>query len=215
GAGFWPRTAEPNAAELDRPAPGDGAAWQAVLEGFFPNAALSFGLLGTELWSRSGAALAARAGRRFGRRGLAEFAGNVLISSRDWLQETFSSERAHGLLAPWVLHTGLGPDAASSGFMTQVIAVAIQEGGMPVPSGGGARLADALVRLIEDNGGVCRTSAEVASVLVRAGTAEGVETTAGEIVEAARAVIANVTPTQLYGPLLRHPSDVVARSARR
>ena len=68
---------------------------------------------------------------------------------------------SHGLLAPWVLHTGLGPDAASSGFMTQVIAVAVQEGGMPVPNGGGARLADALVQLIEDNGGVCRTSAEV------------------------------------------------------
>ena len=68
--------------------------------------------------------------------------------------DTFESERIHGLLAPWVLHTGLGPDTASSGFMAQVIAVAVQEGGMPVPRGGGARLADALVRLIEDNGGV-------------------------------------------------------------
>ena len=29
---------------------------------------------------------------------------------------TFASERAHGLLAPWVLHTGLGPDAAASGL---------------------------------------------------------------------------------------------------
>ena len=129
----------------------------AALDGFLPNADLSFGLLGTELWSGAGAAFAAKATRRLGRRGLAEFAGNVLVSSRDWLEDTFASERAHGLLAPWVLHTGLGPDAASSGFMTQVIAVAIQEGGMPVPKGGGARLADALVRLIEDNGGTCRT----------------------------------------------------------
>ncbi len=96
----------------------------------------------------------------------------MLISSRDWLEETFASEYAHGLLAPWVLHTGLGPDAASSGFMTQVIAVAIQEGGMPVPKGGGAKLAEALVRLIEDNGGVCRTSAEVESVLVADGGAD-------------------------------------------
>ena len=30
--------------------------------------------------------------------------------------------------------------------MTQVIAVAIQEGGMPIPRGGGARLVDALAR---------------------------------------------------------------------
>ena len=30
--------------------------------------------------------------------------------------------------------------------MAQVIAVAVQEGGMPIPRGGGARLVDALVR---------------------------------------------------------------------
>ena len=49
------------------------------------------------------------------------------------------------MLAPWVLHTGLGPEAAGSGYMAQVIAVAVQEGGMPIPRGGGAKLADALV----------------------------------------------------------------------
>ena len=120
-------------------------------------------------------------------------------------QETFASERAHGLLAPWVLHTGLGPDAASSGFMTQVIAVAIQEGGMPVPRGGGARLADALVRLIEDNGGDLPDGRRGRVRPRRGRRADGVRTTDGETVEAERAVIANVTPTQLYGPLLGDP----------
>ncbi len=214
-AAFLLRTAGANANELDRHARGDGAAWQDVLGGFFPNADLSFGLLGTELWSSAGAGLAAKTARRLGRRGLAEFAGNLLVSSRDWLEATFASERAHGLLAPWVLHTGLGPDAASSGFMTQVIAVAIQEGGMPVPRGGGAKLADALVRLIEDCGGVCRMDTEVESVVVRDGRAAGVRTVAGETVDAARAVIANVTPTQLYGRLLGSPPDPVAQAGRR
>ena len=118
-------------------------------------------MLGTELWSRAGLALGAKAVRRLGRRGAPEFAGGLLVSSRDWLETTFASERAHGLLAPWVLHTGLGPDAAASGFMTQVIAVAVQEGGMPVPRGGGARLADALVALIREHGGICETGVEV------------------------------------------------------
>ena len=94
-------------------------------------------MLGTELWSPAGLALAGRALRRFGREGTVSFTGDVLQTSRDWLEQTFASERAHGLLAPWVLHTGLGPDQATSGFMTQVIAVAVQEGGMPVPRGGG------------------------------------------------------------------------------
>ena len=44
-----------------------------------PNADLAFGLLGTELWSRDGAGLGWKALRRLGRRGLVEFAGNVLV----------------------------------------------------------------------------------------------------------------------------------------
>src|SRR4051812_36968079 len=195
GASFLLRNAEGNAKEI-------GPEWPGVLERFFPNADLAFGVLGTELWSSSGLAFAAKALRRLGRGGAAEFTGDLLQSSRDWLQTTFASERAHGLLAPWVLHTGLGPDAATSGFMTQVIAVAVQEGGMPIPRGGGAKLADALVQLIRDQGGVCRIGVDVERVLVRDGRASGVRTTDGETVAATRAVVANVTPTQLYARLL-------------
>jgi phytoene dehydrogenase-like protein len=194
-AAFLLRSTDANVAEL-------GEDWRGAVESFFPNADLAFGVLGTELWSRDGLGLALRAYRRLGRRGAVEFVGDVLASSRDWLTQTFSSERAHGLLAPWVLHTGLGPDAAGSGFMTQVIGVAVQEGGMPIPRGGGARLVDALVRLIEDHGGTCETGRDVERVLVRDGKATGVLLVDGDEVPSARAVVANVTPTQLYGRLL-------------
>jgi phytoene dehydrogenase-like protein len=201
-AAFLLRSADANAEELDGHAAGDGDAWRGMLDAFYPNADLAFGVLGTELWSKDGLALGVNAYRRLGRRGLAEFTGRVLASSRDWLTATFASERAHGLLAPWVLHTGLGPDAALSGFMTQVIAVAIQEGGMPIPRGGGARLVDALVQLIRDNGGICETGRDVERIVVREGEAVGVRLSGGDTVAASRAVIANVTPTQLYGRLL-------------
>ena len=201
-AAFLLRTADANAVELDRHSAGDGDAWRRMLEEFFPVADLAFGVLGTELWSAAGLGLGTKAYRRLGRRGLAEFAGTVLTSSRDWLTGTFASERAHGLLAPWVLHTGLGPDAAVSGFMTQVIAVAVQEGGMPIPRGGGARLVDALVALIRERGGVCETKAEVERVLVRNGRAVGVQTFDAQTVTAARAVLCNVLPQALYGRLL-------------
>jgi phytoene dehydrogenase-like protein len=194
-AAFLLRDAEGNAREL-------GPEWPGVLERFFPNADLAFGVLGTELWSAAGLALGAKAYRRLGRAGLAAFMGELLQSSRDWLETTFASPHAHGVLAPWVLHTGLGPDAASSGFMTQVIAVAVQEGGMPIPRGGGAKLAEALVRLIRDHGGVCETGSDVERVVVRGGRAVGVALAGAGVVEAGRAVIANVTPTQLYERLL-------------
>jgi phytoene dehydrogenase-like protein len=203
-AAFLLRSIEANTQEL-------GPEWPGVVESFAANADLAFGVLGTELWSRDGVKLALRAYRRLGRRGLVEFAGTVLASSRDWLTSTFASERAHGLLAPWVLHTGLGPDAAASGFMTQVIGFAVQEGGMPIPRGGGARLVDALVRLIADHGGACETGRDVERILVGNGRARGVRLTGGEEVRARRAVIANVTPTQLYDRLL----DGYAELARR
>ena len=209
GASFLLRTAEGNEHEL-------GPEWPGVLERFFPNADLAFGVLGTELWSGAGFALGAKAMRRFGRAGAAAFAAEVLQSSRDWLETTFASERAHGLLAPWVLHTGLGPDQAASGFMTQVIAVAVQEGGMPVPRGGGAKLADALVQLIRDHGGTCETDRDVERALVRSGRAVGVRLTDGETIEAERAVVASVTPTQLYERLLADVQvpEPVAEGAR-
>jgi phytoene dehydrogenase-like protein len=215
-AAFLLRTADGNAAELDRHAQGDGDAWRRALDDFLPNADLAFAVLGTELWSKDGLALGLKAYRRLGRRGLVAFTGNVLSSSRDWLTGTFDSERAHGLLAPWVLHTGLGPDAAASGFMTQVIAVAIQEGGMPIPRGGGDRLVEALVRLIRDHGGACEVDRHVERIVVRDAEATGVRLADGADVTAARAVIANVTPTQLYDRLLAGAvTPHVAERARR
>jgi phytoene dehydrogenase-like protein len=73
---------------------------------------------------------------------------------------------------------------------------------MPVPRGGGARLADALVQLIRDHGGVCETGKDVERVLTGSGRAVGVRLADGETVTAERAVVANVTPTQLYERLL-------------
>ena len=179
-----------------------GPAWQEQFDEFMAGADVAFGVLGTELWSSQGLGLGRTAYRRLGRRGLVRFAGHALLSARDWLTETFPDERARGLLAPWVLHTGLGPDQATSGFMAQVIACALQLGGMPVPKGGGVRLVDGLAGIVRDAGGELRTEAEVERVLVSDGKATGVRLADGETVTASRAVLACVTPTQLYGRLL-------------
>jgi phytoene dehydrogenase-like protein len=179
-----------------------GEAWQRQFEEFMAGAEIAFGVLGSELWSLQGVALGRRAYSHYGRRGLVEFAAHSLLSARDWLTATFDDERAHGLLAPWVLHTGLGPDQAMSGFMTQVIACALQLGGMPVPRGGGIRLVDGLATIIRDAGGELRTLAEVERILVSDGQATAVRLADGETIPAARAVLACVTPTQLYGRLL-------------
>ncbi|HEU5263064.1 MAG TPA: NAD(P)/FAD-dependent oxidoreductase, partial [Gaiellaceae bacterium] len=214
---FLTTSLDGNIAELARHDPADGPAWEAMFNGFMANADLSFGVLGTELWSPAGLGLGRQALRRFGRRGLLAYVGGALSSCRDWLGDTFESEAAHGLLAPWVLHTGLGPDQATSGFMTQVIACALQLGGMPVPKGGGIVLVDGLAGIVRDAGGEVRTGAEVERVLVSGGKATAVRISGGETIRAERAVIASVTPTQLYGQLLGagDAPNFVADAARR
>jgi phytoene dehydrogenase-like protein len=218
GAAMFLRTSlEANVAEFERFADGDGGAWQRQFEEFMANADLSFGVLSTELWSPAGLGLGQRLLRRLGRRGLLAFTGGALASCRDWTTATFRSEQAHGLLAPWVLHTGLGPDNAVSGFMTQVIACAVQLGGMPVPAGGGVKLVDALAGIVRDSGGELRTDARVERIAVSEGRATAVVLQDGETIDATRAVVAGVTPTQLYGSLLRErdvPAEVTAAARR-
>jgi len=168
---FLTTSLEDNVAELARHAEADGPAWEAMFDSFMADADLSFGVLGVELWSHAGIGLGRQALRRFGRRGLLAYAATMLSSARDWLGDTFESDAAHGLLAPWVLHTGLGPDQAASGFMTRLIACALQLGGMPVPRGGGAELVEALAGIVRDAGGELRTGASVERILVSRGRA--------------------------------------------
>jgi phytoene dehydrogenase-like protein len=205
-----------NQEEFERHAEGDGAAWAREVETFLGKAELAFGLLGTEIWSWDGARLVGKWLRRMRVRGSLEFGSELLSTSRDWLTDTFRSPKIHGLLAPWVLHTGLGPDNSTSGYMNKLIAVALQLGGMPVPKGGGARLADALVKLIQDRGGTLESDAHVESVEVRNGRAVGVRRM-GKVIEARRAVICNVTPNQLYLSLLdsRYVPDWVTKNTKR
>ncbi len=213
---FLTTSHEQNVAGFDEHAAGDGEAWARVVAEFMPNADLSFGVLGAELWSRDGLGLALKAYRRLGRKGFLEYTGKMLASCRDWATATFASEHVRGLFAPWVLHTGLGPDAAASGFMAQVIAVAVEMGGMPVPRGGGVVLVDALAAAIGDAGGACETGRDVERIVVDNGQAHGVRVAGGETI-AAETVIANVTPTQLYGYLLADaavPPEAAAAAER-
>jgi len=217
GSAAFLATSQPaNVQEFDRLEPGDGAAWAQTLDEFLKNADLAFGLLGTELWSGAGLQLAAKSFRRLGTQGTLEFSAALLGTSRDWLTSTFRAPAVHGLLAPWVLHMGLGPEGAGSGLMNTIIAVALQLGGMPVPRGGGAKLVDALVRLIRDAGGQLETGAHVERVEVKNGRAVGVRSQ-GKLIEARKAVICSVTPQQLYTQLLERrvlPDWVVDRAQR-
>ena len=193
-----------NIAAFDTLAPGDGQQYAADMQKLGADAPFLFALLGGKLWSWSMAkTLAAEAWRR-GPRGLSSFFGEALQPARHWLQPSYSSSLFHALLAPWVLHTGLGPESAYSGQMAKVIAFALEAAGAPIVKGGAANILTAFERLIRDHGGDIRTGADVAAVTVDAtGRATGVKLETGETIAAREGVICSMTPQQLYGRLLK------------
>lgn len=192
-----------NVSAFDALAAGDGRRHRADVEAIEREAGLLFALLGGQLWSGATARLMAREMWRRGLRGLAGFLGESLGTARAWLEGGYRSDELRALWAPWVLHTGLGPESAYSGQMGKVIAFALEAAGAPIVKGGAQTLLDAFSALIADQGGEIRTGADVSAILRDAkGAAGGVLLANGERLEAGQGVICSVTPTQLYGRLL-------------
>ena len=191
------------AERLDVVAEGEAQRYQSALHTFFSeNADITFGLLGNQLWSRRTAGLLFRESRRRSIRGTLQFFGDSLESCRTWLEREFESDLTRALIAPWVLHAGLGPDDAYSGLMAKVIMGAIGMTNIPVVTGGSQGIVAAFRNVIEANGGTFVTDADVRSIVVDGDKATGVLTSDGTSYAASNAVICNVTPTQLYGRLL-------------
>jgi phytoene dehydrogenase-like protein len=192
-----------NVASFDKLAAGDGARFATDIDCVGADAPFLFGLLGGSLWSRGMLMIVAREAWRRGFRGLANFFGEALGTARGWFEGRFQSDVVRALLAPWVLHTGLGPESAYSGQMAKVIAFALEVAGAPIVKGGAKNALAAFERLIRDQGGDILLGADVERVLVDGtGRARGVRLAGGREFEAAKGVICSVTPNQLYRRLL-------------
>lgn len=207
---------ELNIAAFEDAAAGDGVTWRRLRAEHQQVAHLIRGIMSGDLVSRHGVALALRAYRQLGTKGMLKFSGELLETCRDW-SDQFRSPTTQALLAPWTLHAGIGPEQASSGFMTRMMTMSLEAGGTPVPEGGGYRLVAALNGIVQDAGGTCVTGKGVAAVLVERGRAAGVRLADDTIVTAKRGVVAGVTPTQLYGSLLADvpQTHAAARAASR
>ncbi|WAJ28140.1 phytoene desaturase family protein [Antarcticirhabdus aurantiaca] len=207
-----------NRSRLEALAAGDGAAFGADMDAFAGNAGFVFALLGGALWTRATLKTVGREILRRGPRGLAAFFGESMVNARAHLETTYASEEARALFAPWVLHAGLGPEAAFSGEMVRVIGFALEAAGAPVVKGGAEAILTAFRRLIEDHGGEIRTNADVEAVTRDTkGAANGVRLAGGEAIRARVGVICSLAPDQLYRRLLPEaelPADL-ARSLKR
>jgi phytoene dehydrogenase-like protein len=173
-------------------------------------------LFGVELFSGEAPRLGWKLTRQLGIKGGLSFAADMLSSARGWFETRFKGREVSDLYAPWALHTGLPPDSAGSGFQALAIAGSLHAVGLPVVAGGAGNFVAAFERLIERHGGRVTTNAEVERIVMRGHRAAGV-VAGGRELHARRAIIANTTPTQLYGRLLPHgaaPEAAVRQALR-
>ncbi|MEW6755193.1 MAG: NAD(P)/FAD-dependent oxidoreductase [Candidatus Latescibacterota bacterium] len=190
-----------NVAEAERLHRGDGAGWQDLVQSLGARAGQIFPLLSSELTSPAAQGMmrqlfVAQDG------GPSPYVGEFLDTARNYLQRQFGSDEWRALLAPWVYHSGRGPEDANTAYSVQLCGLGVQMAGLPVGVGGAEAMATSLVKLIEDHGGRLECGVVVERILVEGGRAVGVRTSAGQEHRAGRAVLACANPDQLYLKLL-------------
>ncbi|MBI5105638.1 MAG: NAD(P)/FAD-dependent oxidoreductase [Solirubrobacterales bacterium] len=142
--------------------------------------------------------------RRLGAAGLLELGRLGVLPVRRHAQEEFAGEGAAMLLAGNALHADFTPETPGSTIFGWVLVGLGMDVGFPVPEGGAANLARALVRRLEARGGQLRCGEPAVRIDPRTRT---VHTATGASFTARRAILANTSAPELYERLL--PRDAV------
>lgn len=122
----------------------------------------------------------------------------ALASGRGFSSSRFRTEAARRVIPGLALHTDVGPDDPCGAVVGFMLAILASSGGFAVPEGGAGSITRALLRRVEERGGVVRCNTHVSKVIVRGGRAVAIVTDGGEEIEARRAIIADVAAPTLY-----------------
>jgi phytoene dehydrogenase-like protein len=202
---------ERTCAEFARCSAADRDGWRRMVAIYRRVAPHILPFAGMALPSRAAAGQALRMLLRL-RGGVIDLRDVVLGSPRRLVDRFFESEEAKGALLPWAFHLDFAPDIRGGAAFAFVSAASAHINGLVLAQGGAGAIVSALRKLIEAHGGAIHTQTEVSQILVERAQAVGVRTSCGDVVTAARAVIANVTPPLLFGRLL--PGDAVPSPVR-
>ena len=122
----------------------------------------------------------------------------MLTSPQDSLQYWFDSEFLKAPLARLAAEFGAPPSQKTVGIGSMMMSMR-HNPGMARPRGGTGALTKALVKLVEEKGGVVLCDRPVETVLIgNNGNAEGVRTSNGEEYRAKTAVISNIDARRLF-----------------
>ncbi len=175
----------------------DAETWERLVAAFPAEAPHLFGLLGNPMQMRALAYFMFKTLRAKGMGGTLDMGRFLLSSPRNWLTETFQSDKMRALLAAWGMHLDFAPDVSGGALFPYLEGMANQSFGMVLGKGGADTVIRALVAAIVARGGTVECNAQVARIVHSGGRASGVELSDGRKLTATKAVIAGVAPKAL------------------
>jgi phytoene dehydrogenase-like protein len=188
--------------ELREHDPADADGWRRLYERFAQFERTLLPLYAMPLPSYRALKQLVSAARDLGYDDLSTLLRRSCSSTRELSDAYLSTREAKSLLAPWGMHLDYGPDVSAGAMFPFLEAFTDMEAGISVVEGGASNLVEALADVCRDAGGTVATNAEVARIVVENGRTTGVRLTDGDRFHADRAVIANLTPTVLFGDLI-------------
>ena len=180
----------------------DAKQWRQMVAEFGNDAPHIFALLGTPMPSWALVRVLYKAWREKGRTWCFDTLRLILSSPREFLEENFESEQVKSLMACWGMHLDFAPDVAGGALFPYLESMANQSFGMVLGKGGADTIVRAMASLLESMGGEIHLATEVTKVKVEANIATGVRLADGRIIDAKRAVVANLAPQVLFGRLI-------------
>lgn len=192
----------------------DAQSFSRLLEKFSGDAPHIFGLLGNAMPSYAAFKVVWSAWRQKGSAWTYEMLRFLLSSPRTWLDQNFESPKVKATLAAWGMHLDFAPDVSGGALFPYLETMANQAFGMVIGRGGADTMIKAMHGYLQELGGDVHLNAPVKEVTSSAGSADGVLLASGELITARKAVIANVTPSVLFGALLPNGSGQTAVDAK-
>lgn len=139
---------------------------------------------------------------RLGALNLLRVASMFAKSGRRLARGLFKSEAARRVLPSLALHVDVGPDDWFGAGLGYMLGLTASTGGYAVPRGGAQSITNALVTVLERNGGRLRLASRVTRIVTHGHRATGVVLESGEEIRAARAVLADTSAPSLLLDLL-------------
>jgi len=202
--------------DLRRLSPNDAEAWRRLTERYRRVGGHLTALMRERMPSWGIARALCRGAHDLGPRWPLEIAQLMLQSQRRFVRGHFEHPKTQALWAAWGMHLDFAPHVAGGALYGFIQCMSAQTNGLNFGKGGARTMIDALAGLFRECRGELRCSTTVSEVIVEDGRAVGVTLAGGERATARRAVIANLTPTVLFGKLIQKgPSGRVHRKALR